>query len=227
VIDASVEPAVYVGLAEGRRWRIRHVLDTHVHADHLSRSQRLVEIVGAKLYMPEGAPIFYPQAALADGDVVEIGSSRLTAIRTPGHTAESTSYLLEDGAIFTGDTLFLSAVGRPDLEATLEGAREKAHVLFGSVDRLLDLPSQALVLPGHTSEPVPFDGEPISAPLSEVREEVGPLLEDEDRFVQKVAGGISPTPENYERIIALNRSGEQPDGDPTELEAGANRCAAG
>lgn len=83
------------------------------------------------------------------------------------------------------------------------------------------------MLPGHTSEPVPFDREPISAPLSKVREKVGPLLEDEDRFVDKVAGGISPTPENYERIVELNRAGEQPEGDPTELEAGANRCAAG
>ena len=184
-------------------------------------------MVGAQLHVPEGAPVSYPHAALADGDAVEIGSSRLAAICTPGHTAESTSYLLDDGALVTGDTLFLSAVGRPDLEATPEAAREKAHVLFGSVSRLLDLRSQILVLPGHTSEPVPFDGEPISAPISEVRSKVGPLLEDEDRFVQKVAGGVSPTPENHERIVELNRSGEQPEGDPTELEAGANRCAAG
>ena len=113
MIDASVEPAVYVGLAEERGWRMRHVLDTHVHADHLSRSRRLVEMVGAKLYMPEGAPVSFPHAALADGDAVGVGSSSLTAIRTPGHTAESTSYLLDGRALFTGDTLFLSAVGRP------------------------------------------------------------------------------------------------------------------
>jgi len=227
VIDASVEPAVYVGLAEERGWRIRHVLDTHIHADHLSRSRRLAEMAGAKLYVPEGAPVSYPHAALADGDAVEVGSSRLRAIRTPGHTTESTSYLLDGVALFTGDTLFLSAVGRPDLEATQEEAREKAHVLFGSVGHLLDLPSRTVVLPGHTSEPVPFDGVPISAPISEVQDKVGPLLEDENRFVQKVAGGASPTPENYERIVELNRAGEQPEGDPTELEAGANRCAAG
>jgi glyoxylase-like metal-dependent hydrolase (beta-lactamase superfamily II) len=222
-----LEPEVYLWLAEGRGWRITRVLDTHVHADHLSRSRRLAELVGATLHMPEGAPVSYPFSALGDGDVLEIGSSTLEAVRTPGHTPESTSYLLDDEALFTGDTLFLSAAGRPDLEATPEGAREKAHALFGSVRHLLDLPCQTLVLPGHTSEPVPFDGEPISAALSEVRNRVGSLLEDEDRFVHKVAGGFSPTPENYERIVALNRSGEQPDGDPMELEAGANRCAAG
>lgn len=82
-----------------------------------------------------------------------------------------------------------------------------------------------LVLPGHTSEPVPFDGEPTAAPLSRVRENT-PLL-DEDRSVEKVAGGASPTPENYGRIVGLNRAGQQPEGDPTDPGAGDNRCAAG
>jgi hypothetical protein len=184
-------------------------------------------MVGARLYMPEGSPLSYPHAALADGEAVEVGPSRLMTIRTPGHTVESTSYLLDGRALFTGDTLFLSAVGRPDLEATQEAAVEKAHALFRSVGRLLDLTSEIVVLPGHTSEPVPFDGVPISAPVSDVRNTVGPLLEDEDNFVQRVAGDLSPTPANYERIAELNRAGEQLEGDLTELEAGANRCAAG
>jgi glyoxylase-like metal-dependent hydrolase (beta-lactamase superfamily II) len=214
-------------LAEGRGWRITHVLDTHVHADHLSRSRRLAELVGATLHMPEGAPVSYPFSALGDGDVLEVGSVTLEAVWRTGHTPESTSYQLDGRALFTGDTLFLSAVGRPDLDSTPEVSREKARDLYRSLHRLLAFGPGTLVLPGHTSEPVAFDGEPICAPLSEVREEVGPLLEDEDRFVQKVAGGLSPTPENYERIVALNRSGEQPEDDPAELEAGANRCAAG
>jgi glyoxylase-like metal-dependent hydrolase (beta-lactamase superfamily II) len=222
-----LEPEVYLWLAEERGWRITHVLDTHVHADNLSRSRRLAELVGATLHMPEGAPVSYSFSALGDGGSLEVGLATLEAIRTSGHTPESTSYLLDGRALFTGDTLFLLAVGRPDLGATTEGAREKAHALFGSVRHLLDLPSQTLVLPGHTSEPVPFDGAPISAPVSEVRNRVGPLLKDEDVFLQKVAGGLSPTPAYYERIAELNRSGEQPVDDPTELEAGANRCAAG
>ncbi len=232
VIDASVDPEVYVNLARARGWKIARVLDTHVHADHISRSRRLAQAVGAELRVPEGALVYYPHSPIADGDTVEIGSSQLTAIRTPGHTAESTSYLLDGdapngGALFTGDTLFLTTVGRPDLEATPEGAREKGRALFGSVRHLLDLDPETIVLPGHTAEPAPFDGKPISAPLSEVREEVGPLLENENRFVEKVAGRAAPTPENYQRIVKLNRSGERPEGDPTELEVGANRCAAG
>ncbi|MBA3426629.1 MAG: MBL fold metallo-hydrolase [Rubrobacteraceae bacterium] len=225
VIDASLDPGVYIDLAERYGWKITCVLDTHVHADHLSRSRGLAELFGATPHMPEGSPVSYAFSALGNGDEIRIGSARLEAVLTPGHTPESMSYLLEGRAIFTGDTLFLSTVGRPDLEATPEAAREKAHALFGSVRRLLDLAPHTLVLPGHTSEPVHFDGKPICAPLLKVHEEVKQLLEDEDRFVEKVAGRLTPTPENYERIVELNRAGEEPEGDPTELEAGANRCA--
>jgi hypothetical protein len=84
-----------------------------------------------------------------------------------------------------------------------------------------------LVLAGHTSEPVPFDGKPLAAPLSEVQKDLPLLGEDEEAFVKRIAGRASLTPENYERIVELNRSGEQPEGDLTDLEAGANRCAAG
>jgi glyoxylase-like metal-dependent hydrolase (beta-lactamase superfamily II) len=203
------------------------VLDTHVHADHLSRSRRLAELTGATLHMPEGAPVYYPFTAVGDGDMVGVGTATLDAVRTPGHTPESTSYLLDGQVLFTGDTLFLSAVGRPDLDATPEASREKARYLYRSLGRLLDLDPETLVLPGHTSEPVEFDGEPICAPLARVRGSVRVLQQDEEAFVEAVAGRVTPTPENFERIVELNRAGEAPEGAPTDLEAGANRCAAG
>jgi glyoxylase-like metal-dependent hydrolase (beta-lactamase superfamily II) len=187
----------------------------------------MAELVGATLHMPEGAPVSYPFSALEDGDALEVGSATVEAIWTPGHTPESTSYLLDDRALFTGDTLFLSAVGRPDLDATPEAAREKARDLYRSLRRLLALGPETLVLPGHTSKPVAFDGEPICAPLSEVRESVWVLRQDENAFVQTVAGRVTPTPENFERIVELNRAGKAPEGNTTDLEAGANRCAAG
>lgn len=225
VIDAAVDPEVYASLAEERGWKITRVLDTHVHADHLSRSRMPANLTGAELHMPAGAPVSYPFSAVVDGD--KIGEAKLRALRTPGHTAESTSYLLDGKALFTGDTLFLSAVGRPDLEASLDGARKKACALHGSLDRVLKLAPETLVLPGHTSEPVPFDGKPIGAPLSEIFGNTPLLGEDEGTFVEKLAGRVSSTPKNHERIVELNRAGEPPEGDPTELEAGANRCAAG
>ncbi len=227
VIDAALEPEVYLWLAEGRGWRITRVLDTHVHADHLSRSRRLAELVGATLHMPVDAPVSYPFSALGDGNTLEVGSATLEAATTPGHTPESTSYLLEGRALFTGDTLFLSAVGRPDLDATPEGSRDKARELYLSLQRLLALGPDTLVLPGHTGEPVAFDGEPICALLSEVRKSVRVLRKDEDAFVEIIAGRVAPTPSNFERIVELNRAGEAPEGDATELEGGANRCAAG
>jgi glyoxylase-like metal-dependent hydrolase (beta-lactamase superfamily II) len=227
VVDASLEPEVYLWVVEGRNWRITRVLDTYVHADHLSRSRRLAEMVGASLHMSEGAPASYPFAALGDGDALRVGSAMLEALRTPGHTPESTSYLLDGLALFTGDTLFLSAVGRPDLDATPEGSRDKARELYRSLRRLVALGPKTLVLPGHTSEPVAFDGKPIRAPLAEVRENVPVLREAEDAFVEGIAGRVSPTPSNFERIVELNRAGVSPEGDPNELEAGANRCAAG
>ena len=227
MIDASVEPEIYLKLAERRGWRIIHVLDTHVHADHLSRSRLLAELAGAEFHMPQGAPVSYPFSPLEDGSEVSIGAARLKVFRTPGHTAESTSYLLDGKALFTGDTLFLSAVGRPDLEASPEGAREKARSLHGSLRRLLKLHRETLVLPGHASEPVPFDGEPVAALLSEVQNNLPLLGEDEEAFVRRITGRASPTPENHERIAEFNRAGAQREGDPTELAAGANRCAAG
>jgi glyoxylase-like metal-dependent hydrolase (beta-lactamase superfamily II) len=222
-----VDPEVYLWLAEGRGWRITRVLDTHVHADHLSRSRRLAELVGATLHMPEDAPVAYPFSLLEDGDVLEVGSATLEAVTTPGHTPESTSYLLDGRTLFTGDTLFLSAVGRPDLDASPGGSRERARDLYRSLRRLVALGPETLVLPGHTGAPVAFDGEPICAPLSEVRGSVRVLRKDEDDFVEETASRASPTPSNFERIVELNRAGEVPEDDATELEAGANRCAAG
>ena len=222
MIGASVEAEVYLKLAERRSWRI-----THVHADHLSCSRLLAELTGAEFHMPQGAPVSYPFSPLEDGSEVSIGAARLKVFRTPGHTAESTSYLLDGKALFTGDTLFLSAVGRPDLKASPEVAREKARALHGSLRRVLELDPETLVLPGHTSEPVLFDEEPVTAALSEVQRGIPLLGEGEETFVGKLASHAPPPPENYERIVELNRAGEQPDGDPTELEAGANRCAVG
>src|SRR5688500_10955697 len=117
VIDAALPPEVYQHLAASHGWTITRVLDTPVHADHLSRSRLLAEQTGATLHLPEQDRVSFHFTPIRDGDTLSIGSSRLTPMRTPGHTLESTSYLLDERALFTGDTLFLAGVGRPDLEA--------------------------------------------------------------------------------------------------------------
>lgn len=228
VIDAALDPAVYQALAAERGWTITRILDTHVHADHLSRSRQLAEAAGATLSLPEQDRVAYPFAPIREGDAIDLGRdepSRLVALRTPGHTPESTSYLLDEAALFTGDTLFLAGVGRPDLEASPEEARTRARLLHASLKRLIGLPPETIVLPGHTSAPAPFDGTPIAATLSEVMDRTEMLGLSEDSFVEAILGRIPPTPPNHARIVALNERGETFAGDPTELEAGANRCA--
>jgi glyoxylase-like metal-dependent hydrolase (beta-lactamase superfamily II)/rhodanese-related sulfurtransferase len=226
VIDPSVETGVYADLAHHRGWSIRHVVETHVHADHLSRARELATETGAALLMAAQQRARFPFTAVGEGDRIQIGSATLAAIHTPGHTAESTSFVLNDAAaVFTGDTLFTNGVGRPDLHASVEGARERARVLFHSLLRLRELPSAMLVLPAHASEPIAFDGRPIAASLGDVRNWLSTWLTSESAFAQRVTSTCPPTPPNFVRIVELNESGEVPDVDPTDLEAGANRCA--
>jgi glyoxylase-like metal-dependent hydrolase (beta-lactamase superfamily II) len=225
VIDAALPSAVYQDLAVQHGWAITRVLETHVHADHLSRSRLLAEQTGATLYLPEQDRVSYLFTPVRDGETFSVGSSRIVALRTPGHTLESTSYFLDGKALFTGDTLFLTGVGRPDLEASPEQARARARLLHASLTRLTALPPGTIILPGHTSEPAPFDDRPITATLADVISRVGMLGLSVEAFLDTILARIPPTPPNHARIVALNEAGEMPDGDPTDLEAGANRCA--
>jgi glyoxylase-like metal-dependent hydrolase (beta-lactamase superfamily II) len=225
VIDAALDPAVYQELATEHGWTITDVLDTHVHADHLSRSRALARAAGAALHLPAQERVAYPFAPIRDGDTVSICASRIVALRTPGHTLESTSYLLDGRALFTGDTIFLAGVGRPDLEASAAETRERARLLYASLRQLAALPPETLILPGHTSEPAPFDGKPIVATLADVVGGVAMLGLTEEAFLTAILARIPPTPPNHAQIVALNEAGELPGGDPTDLEAGANRCA--
>lgn len=227
VIDASLDPEVYLEIAQQRGRRIKHVLDTHVHADHLSRSRSLAERSGAFLHLPATDRVSYPYAPVHDGDVLDIGPAKLQVLQTPGHTPESACYLLNGQLLFTGDTLFLTGVGRPDLEASADEARQRAHMLYGSLQCLLRLPPAVLVLPGHTGQPVAFDGQPVSAVLSQVASQVELLHVPEAEFVNMLLARIPPTPPNHHRIVELNEAGALPEIDVTDLEAGANRCAVG
>ncbi len=226
VIDAALDPGVYLDLAIQHGWRISAVVDTHIHADHLSRSRALAESAGANLYMPDQGRVTFPFLPLDDGDEILIGGIPLTAMHTPGHTPESMSYLLADQAVFTGDTLFLDGVGRPDLEATTDEARDRARLLYDSLQRLLDLPGETLVLPGHTSLEIPFDGESIDLPVTEVARNVAVQHQSRDAFVTRLLDRIPPAPANHSLIVSLNEAGLLPgERNQTGLEAGANRCA--
>ena len=227
VIDPSLSPEVYEQQAAEHSWTITGVLDTHVHADHLSRACWLADTTGATLYLPEQDRVSFDHAPLPGGDTLDVGEAMVEVLHTPGHTPESTTYRLGDEALFTGDTLFLKGVGRPDLDADAQEGREKARRLYRSLQRLAQLPEDTMIFPGHASEPVSFNDEIVGAPLGQVKQQVEALQEPEERFVGRVTEDMPPTPPNHETVITANTTGDWPTGDVVDLEAGGNRCAVG
>lgn len=225
VIDASLDPQVYLDLASMYGWQITSVFDTHIHADHLSRSRQLAERSSAMLFLPDQQRVSFPFTAIRDGDMLGTPAMLLTALHTPGHTMESTCYLLNNHILFTGDTLFPTGIGRPDLEADEQQAQVRASALYHSLHKVLALPSDTLVLPGHTSTPVPFDGIPIAATLAEIHDEVGIIHAPREVFLEQIMMRIPPTPPNYRQVVKFNEMGLLPESGVTDLEAGANRCA--
>jgi len=135
------------------------------------------------------------------------------------------SYGLNGDTVFSGDTLFTSGVGRPDLHADAAGARARARELFRSLTYLRSLPPSTLVLPGHASEPIPFDQKPIASRMTDLDEWLSTWLVSEEAFIDRVVSRLPPTPPNFARIVELNELGNIPDQDVIELEAGANRCS--
>jgi glyoxylase-like metal-dependent hydrolase (beta-lactamase superfamily II) len=225
VIDPSVTPDVYLEIARQGGWSIRYVLETHLHADHLSRARKLAQVTGAVLMLPPQNRARFAFTSIADGQQLRLGDATLRAVHTPGHTNESTSYVLNNAAVFTGDTLFTNGVGRPDLHAEADASRARAHSLFGSLEQLRALSADIIVLPAHASEPIAFDGRPVAARMSDVAKWLASWLASESSFIDRVTSNLPPTPPNFARIVEDNESGDFPQGDPTELEAGANRCA--
>ena len=225
VVDASLDPQVYLDQAAQHGWQITRVLETHIHADHLSRSRQLAERSGARLILPDQQRVTFPFTAMHDGERLPTETMQLIALRTPGHTPESTCYLLERQMLFTGDTLFPTGVGRPDLDASPQEAQARANALYHSLHKLLALPAETLVLAGHSSAPAPFDGVPIMATLREIAEQVDILHATRADFVRILLSRLPAAPPNYAQIVRLNEWGLLPEQPVTELEAGANRCA--
>jgi glyoxylase-like metal-dependent hydrolase (beta-lactamase superfamily II) len=225
IIDASVDVGVYTELLRKRMWRLVSVIDTHIHADHVSRSRMLAKQEGVDLWLPAQERARFRFRPVLEGDRIPFGSAHLDAFGSPGHTEESTSYLIDRAAAFTGDTLFLGGVGRPDLEGgTREERTARARLLHASVARLLGLPDETLVLPGHVSEPIAFDGHLLATTVRTIRETVALTSMDREAFVGAVLARIPAAPPNHSVIVELNERGDMPE-DPSELEAGANRCA--
>lgn len=225
VIDSSLDIEVYRGLAKRNGWKIKYVMDTHIHADHLSRTPELAKNTGALLFMPDQDKLQYSFNKITDGDILSFGSSKLKAVHTPGHTLDSTTYFIDEKYLITGDTLFVDGVGRPDLKADVEQANFRASILYDSIQQLMQLNKEALVLPGHISQPIPFDKIIIGATLEEIRKSVSSIALSKAEFVKQILAKIPPTPPNYLTVTEINITGNIQGVNAIEMEAGANRCA--
>ncbi len=238
VIDPTRHTEEFANVAADAGYEITHVLDTHVHADHISGGRALAEETGASYHLGERATdreVAYEFGSLGRNEVVTVGSIPIKALYTPGHTSEMVSYLVADEAVCTGDTLFVDSVGRTELQFGDGEAREGAALLYDSLHAtLLALPDSVALLPGHFSVSeageygVVSPGEPIAVTIGDVRTGLGLLELEREAFVEAITARLPEKPPNYERVIQINTGRrEVSDGqEAIELELGPNRCAA-
>ena len=227
VIDPSLDVARYLDVASAHGWTITHVLDTHLHADHLSGARDLVTETGAALWLNPADPFRFEFTALEDGATIELAPGvalNVAAVSVPGHTEGSTMYRLGESAVFTGDTLFLESVGRPDLA---DQAEPFARNLYRSLhERVLPLGDDVMVFPAHYGTGVPIRAnEFVAKPLGELRHSLGALALNETDFVAWAITNVKDRPPNFQHIVLINAGKEAPNENMSELELGPNRCA--
>jgi hydroxyacylglutathione hydrolase len=211
-VDAYLEEAGREGL------KIKHVIETHLHADFVSGHRELAARTGAKIYFGAKAQAKFDFVAVREGDEIVLGDVTLRFLETPGHTPESLSVLVIDReksetpeAVLTGDTLFIGDVGRPDLLGAKMSAQELAGMLYDSLhEKLLKLPDSVAVYPAHGAGSL--CGRNIS---SETSSTIGqqrrfnyalqPMAREE--FVRMMTTDLPEAPAYFSRDVRLNREG--------------------
>ena len=225
VVDASLDINVYEQYLVANKTVLRYAIETHIHADHISRTKQLAEKNNTPLFLPSPNKVSFKFEPINDTAIFELGNIKIKAIQTPGHTLESTSYLIDDKVLLTGDTLFINGVGRPDLKANKDEAIKKSKMLYQSLQKILALGDNIIVLPAHTGQPVDFDNTPIQTTIGSIKQNVAMLKLSEEEFISTILQRIPSTPANYLSIVEKNIKGDFSDINPVDLEAGANRCA--
>jgi hydroxyacylglutathione hydrolase len=219
VVDAHIELVDdYLAAAAAFGAPISAVFETHVQADHVSGLPQLVERTGATAYVPAGAGVEFEHVALEDGDVIELGNTIVTAIATPGHAPAHNAYAVADRRrgtdepwlVFSGDSLLIGDVGRPDLHLGGD-VRGQARLLHDSLQRLLELSDHVVLHPSHYGGSVcgrGLSGNPFSSIGFERAH--NPLLSvaDAEAFADALIAGTPPAPADQQRIVAANRAGK-------------------
>jgi glyoxylase-like metal-dependent hydrolase (beta-lactamase superfamily II) len=228
VVDPSLDVDQYRRVAAAHGWRITHVFDTHLHADHLSGGRALATATGATLHLNPADHFDFDYEPLRDGERFELPGGLhvdVSALHTPGHTRGSTVYRIGDRAVLTGDLLFTDGIGRPDLA---ECANEFANDLHRSLtERILPLPDDTVILPAHHGEDASvLPGVPVAATLGALRASLPPLRMARPEFVAWAEQQVAARPPNYREIVLANINGSTTSDDRLRsLELGPNRCA--
>jgi hydroxyacylglutathione hydrolase len=206
----------YLSEAERAGAPIVAVFETHVQADHVSGLPALVAATGATAYLPAGARVEFAHEELGDGDEVALGNTHVRALATPGHAPAHNAYVVSDRRretddpwlVFTGDSLLVGDVGRPDLHA--DGEPEPlARELHASLQRLLELPDGVLVYPSHYAGSVcgrSLSGNPFSTIGFERAHNGALAFADVDEFIRALLVDVPP-PAGQAAIVAANRAG--------------------
>jgi len=218
IIDPLREVQQYIDKTDASNSKIKYIFETHFHADFVSGHVTLAEKTGAKIVFGPNAETKFEAHIAKDNEVFELGTIKIIALHTPGHTMESTTYLLKDKngkdyAIFSGDTLFLGDVGRPDLAQKADLTQEDlAGILFDSLrTKIMPLADDIIIYPAHGA------GSACGKNLS--KETVGTLGEQKKtnyalrenmtkaEFIKEVTDGLLPPPAYFPLNVRLNKEG--------------------
>ncbi|WP_440763685.1 MBL fold metallo-hydrolase [Natronorubrum sp. DTA7] len=236
VVDPTGDVDEFEIAAEEAGLSITGVIDTHVHADHISGGRDLADRLEVPYYLgaraaERGVEVAY--TPLERNEVLDVGDLAVKAVIAPGHTSEMINILVDDAALLTADTLHVDSVGRTELEFSEDEGERGARMLYETLHRtLLAEPEGITVLPGHVTVTADGEfehgspGEPIATTVRDARTGIDLLGLEEDAFVERMADA-GEKPVNYEEIIDLNRGiAESPPEERTELELGPNNCSA-
>lgn len=230
IIDAVRFTEIFTKFAEEKGVKIKHVFDTHLHADHISGGRHIAAATGATYYLPpkDAEEVVFEYKPLTDGLTVQLGSSEIEvgALYSPGHTIGSTSFVIDKKYLLTGDILFIDSIGRPDLAGLAEDwVGDLRETLYS---RYRSLAEDLIVLPAHFMiiEELNEDGT-VAKRLGDLfAENHGLNVEDEEVFRSMVTDNLPPQPNAYQEIRIVNMGKVTPnDEEQTDMEIGPNRCA--
>jgi glyoxylase-like metal-dependent hydrolase (beta-lactamase superfamily II)/rhodanese-related sulfurtransferase len=220
VIDPQRDVEIYLDAAAQHGLKIAHIIETHLHADFVSGHRELAERTGAQIYLGASAGAMFPHMPVRDGDSLRFGNCQFDFMETPGHTVESVCIAMTDvsglpdlprpRAVFTGDTLFVGDVGRPDLSGD-HTPQELAAMLYMSLhEKLLKLPDETEIFPAHGAGSLcgrQMGSERSSTIGKERRTNYALQARTCDEFIRLLTDGLPPRPEYFGRDVELNRQG--------------------